>query len=108
MFQVSKSFVFYKSFLRKPLENGHHPNKGANYEEGTGSRRCALLEKPGETISRMVGGHGPWKQWHGQPRVTLPRSRSSRTELATKTKLILYGVSLNVSRWHLPILDWMT
>ena len=50
----------------------------------------ALLEKPGETISRMVGGHGPWKQWHGWPRVTLPRSRSSRTELTTKTKLILY------------------
>ena len=32
----------------------------------------ALLEKPGETISRMVGGHGPWKQWHGWPRLLFP------------------------------------
>ena len=35
MFQVSKSFVFsfafYKPFLRKALESGHHPNKGARH-----------------------------------------------------------------------------
>lgn len=94
-------------FLGRPWRMGTTQIREQTTRKAQDPGDGALLEKPGKTISRMVGGHGPWKQWHGRPRVTLPRSRSSRTELATNTKLILYWLSLNVLRWHLPILDWM-